>query len=234
MTSPCTALGRSSETSPPPPPTPGSSTKCHLLAGPSAQRAGASAQGPMQQLLCRRLSPSRVTEGVGDGSPWESGLDRFQVLVRFRLLVFLASWTLSLNEISGVSRGTRRLSGRKPCKRFSVSMALQSVAGQAVLQEGRSLSSLPGLPRDPLQKTARLGQRPNVWTARFAKTQGLLQTGGRRQQAGLDHKAALGVDLPQTLLDRSGILGGLPPLQGDGALHPSLPVTGLGGREVRP
>ena len=75
------------------------------------------------------------------------------------------------------------------------------------------------------RKTARLGQRPNVWTARFAKTQGLLQTGGRRQQAGLDHEAALGVDLPQTLLDRSGVLGGLPPLQGDGALHPSLLVS---------
>lgn len=91
-------------------------------------------------------------EGVGDGSLWQPGLDRFQVPVRFHFLVFLASWTLSLSEISGVSWGTRRLSGRKPCKRFSVSMALQSVAGQAVLQEGRSLSSLPGLPRDPLEK----------------------------------------------------------------------------------
>ena len=83
-------------------------------------------------------------------------------------------------------------------------------------------------------KTARLGQRPSIWTAQFAKTQGLLQTGGRRQQAGLDHEAALSVDLPQTLPDRSGVLGGLPPLHGDSALHPSLLVTGSGGREVRP
>lgn len=111
---------------------------------------GANAATPLQTIEFITCAP--VTEGVGDWSPWESSRDKFQVRVRFHLLVFLVSWTLSLDGISRGNQGTRRLSGRKSCKQFSVSMALQSVTGQAGLQEGCSLSSLPGLPRDPLAK----------------------------------------------------------------------------------
>lgn len=114
---------------------------------------------------------------------WESGWDRLQVRVRFHLLVFLVSWTLSLSGISGGNRGTRRLSGRKPFRQFSESLALQSVTGQAGLQEGRSLSSLPGLPRDPLEKqfvSARgpASEQPGLPRprARFKQEEG----GGRR------------------------------------------------------
>ena len=74
--------------------------------------------------------------------------------------MFLASWTMSLDGISQGNPGTRRLRGRKPGKRFSASMALQSVTGRAGLQEGDSLSSLPRPPRAPLEKQLILARAP--------------------------------------------------------------------------
>lgn len=101
-----------------------------------------------------------MTDRWGTGPRGSLIRDRFGVRVRFHLLVFLASWTLSLDGISGGNPGTRRLSGRKPCKRFSASMALQSVTGWAGLQEDCSLSSLPRPPRAPLEKQLILARAP--------------------------------------------------------------------------